>query len=102
MADASDKSRGSKAGTTGGSSRRDLLLSVLWVAALANGATLFGLSGPAEAQQKVSKEQAKYQGGPNEGHKCSECAYFEKPNACKIVEGDISPDGWCQLWSKAA
>jgi hypothetical protein len=21
------------------------------------------------------------------------------PNACKQVEGDISPNGWCRIWS---
>jgi hypothetical protein len=102
MADASQKSRCSTALRTRRPSRRGLLLSVLWAGALASGAALFGFSSPAKAQQKVSKEQAKYQDSPKDGHKCSECAYFEKPNACKIVEGDINPDGWCQLWTKAA
>jgi High potential iron-sulfur protein len=102
MADASQKSRCSRTLRTRGPSRRGLLLSVLWAGALASGAAIFGLGDPAQAQQKVSKEQAKYQDSPKDGHKCSECAYFEKPSACKIVEGDINPDGWCQLWTKAA
>jgi High potential iron-sulfur protein len=102
MADASQKSRCSRTLTTRGPSRRRFLLTVLWAGAIANGSALFGFSSPAKAQQKVSKEQAKYQDSPKDGHKCSECAYFEKPNACKIVEGDINPDGWCQLWTKAA
>jgi High potential iron-sulfur protein len=102
MADVSQKSHCSRRLGTWGPTRRGLLLSAVCAGALANGAALFSLSSPAEAQQKVSKEQAKYQDSPKDGNKCSECAYFEKPNACKIVEGDINPDGWCQLWTKAA
>ncbi len=86
---------------THGPSRRNLLLSLFWATALANAATLFG-GHPARAQQKVSKDLAQYQDSPKDGQKCAECSFFEKPNACKAVEGDISPDGWCQLWNKAA
>jgi len=25
---------------------------------------------------------------------------FEPPNACKVVEGEINPSGWCQLFVK--
>jgi High potential iron-sulfur protein len=102
MTDAFEKSHCSGKPGICGPTRRGLLLTVLMGAATASGAALFGFGGPAEAQQKVSKEQAKYQDAPKDNHKCSECAYFEKPNACKIVEGDINPDGWCQLWTKAA
>jgi hypothetical protein len=83
-----------------GPSRRNLLLSLFWTAALANAATLVG-GHPARAQ-KVSKELAQYQDSPKDGQKCAECTFFEKPNACKAVDGDISPEGWCQLWNKAA
>ena len=84
-----------------GPSRRKMLLSLFWTAAVANAAMLLGDSNAARAQQKVSKELAKYQDSPNEGHKCSECSFFEPPKACKAVDGDISPDGWCQLWNQA-
>ena len=82
-------------------SRRRMLLSLFWTATLANAATLLGGSHAAHAQQKVSKELAKYQDSPKDGHKCSECAFFEAPKSCKAVDGDISPDGWCQLWNQA-
>jgi hypothetical protein len=85
----------------GGHSRRKILLSLFWTAALANAATLLGGSNAARAQQKVSKELAKYQDSPNEGHKCSECSFFVQPNSCKAVDGEINPDGWCQLWNQA-
>jgi hypothetical protein len=28
------------------------------------------------------------------------CANFQPPNACKFVEGHITPNGWCQLFVK--
>jgi High potential iron-sulfur protein len=87
-------------GKTSGPSRRKLLLSFLWGAALANGVLTLGKS--ARAQQKVSKELAKYQDSPKDGQKCADCTFFVKPNSCKAVEGDISADGWCQLFTKAA
>jgi hypothetical protein len=83
-------------------SRRKFLFSLLWTTLLANGAALIGASKTAEAQQKLSKEQAKYQGSPKGDQKCSSCTYFIKPSSCKLVEGDISPDGWCQLWTQAS
>ena len=33
--------------------------------------------------------------------KCSNCASFVKPNACKVVDGVIAPDGYCLIWSPA-
>ena len=32
---------------------------------------------------------------------CASCRLFTAPNACEQVEGDISPNGWCRIWSKA-
>jgi len=26
---------------------------------------------------------------------------FEKPNACKVVAGEVSPDGWCKAFALA-
>jgi hypothetical protein len=52
----------------------------------------------AAAQQKVSQELAKYQATPKDKQRCDGCASFQAPNACKVVEGDISPSGWCQLF----
>jgi len=30
---------------------------------------------------------------------CDGCVNFQPPNACKFVEGNISPSGWCQLFA---
>lgn len=53
----------------------------------------------ATAQSKVSKETAKYQDSPKDGNKCSGCQFFQDPDACQLVEGPISPDGWCALYA---
>ena len=50
---------------------------------------------------KVSKQAAKYQESPNGDQRCSKCAYFlANSNTCERVEGKVSPDGWCALWTK--
>jgi len=58
------------------------------------------MSGAAEA--KMAQAAVKYQTTPKDGHQCSECNFFIAPNSCKMVEGDISPTGWCVLWVKKA
>ena len=55
---------------------------------------------PAEAQEKMSPADAKYQGTPKDDQRCDDCILFQPPNACKVVEGEISPSGWCQLFVK--
>ena len=49
----------------------------------------------ARAQDKIAQAQVQYQTTPKDGNKCSACVNFEAPNACKIVAGNISPEGWC-------
>jgi hypothetical protein len=29
---------------------------------------------------------------------CAVCTFFVKPRGCKVVAGDISPDGWCRFF----
>jgi hypothetical protein len=50
------------------------------------------------AQEKISQAEAKYQTTPKGEQRCDGCVNFQPPNACKFVQGDISPDGWCQLF----
>jgi hypothetical protein len=54
---------------------------------------------PAYAQ-KASKADAKYQDTPKDGQKCSACVYFQPPAACGVVEGNVSPEGWCAMYNK--
>jgi len=50
---------------------------------------------------KVTKEAAKYQDSPHDANRCSECTFFvSKDSSCTIVEGTVSPDGWCTYFSK--
>jgi hypothetical protein len=50
------------------------------------------------AQQKLSQADAKYQTTPKGDQHCDGCVNFQPPNACKFVQGDINPNGWCQLF----
>jgi hypothetical protein len=56
----------------------------------------------AAAQEKMSQADAKYQGTPKGDQRCDGCMLFQAPSACKVVEGAISPSGWCQLFVKKA
>jgi hypothetical protein len=51
---------------------------------------------------KMSKAAAAYQDTPHGDQNCSNCKFFEPPSACKVVDGVISPNGWCKLWVKKA
>ena len=53
------------------------------------------------APAKLSPEAAQYQPTPKEWHKCLYCTYFQAPNACAIVSGTISPQGWCTHFALA-
>lgn len=46
---------------------------------------------------KISKIVAKYQDKPNGNQKCANCGSFIAPDTCKVVEGTVSPNGWCML-----
>jgi len=73
---------------------------VLAGAALALGVAATGtITTQAAAQQKVSQADAKYQDQPKGQQRCDGCVQFQPPNACKIVQGEISPSGWCQLFA---
>ena len=52
------------------------------------------------AQQKLSKSSMQYQDTPKNGQRCDECVYFKPPDACGLVEGKISPQGWCVAYNK--
>jgi hypothetical protein len=66
---------------------------------LALGAAAVTAATRALAQQKVSQADAKYQGQPKGQQHCDNCINFQPPNACKLVEGEVSTNGWCQLYS---
>jgi hypothetical protein len=65
-------------------------------------ATGFGLAAaPARAGEPpatITQADAQYQPTPKGMFSCGVCTFFIKPNACKIVTGEISPQGWCKLF----
>jgi hypothetical protein len=57
---------------------------------------------PAPAFQKLSQADARYEGTAKGSQHCVSCLHFQPPHGCKFVQGEISPDGWCQLFTKRA
>jgi hypothetical protein len=79
-------------------SRRSLLLNVVTYAASV-AVVLTAKIGPAMAG-KMGQKSVSYQATPKGDLKCSSCSLFERPAACKSVEGVISPNGWCAIYKK--
>jgi hypothetical protein len=76
--------------------------SVLKGAALLAGAALTSsLVPPNEAlAQQASQEAMQYQDKPNGDKRCSNCLNFVPTTSCAIVEGTVSPNGYCLAWAK--
>ena len=72
------------------------------VAACGAGAAIIqGLgSRHASAQAKAAQNAVSYQDKPKGAQRCDGCSSFQPPNACKMVDGEISPQGWCSLFTK--
>jgi hypothetical protein len=61
---------------------------------------------PVLAQAKAAKKAMQYQEQPKNGQKCDTCQQFVPGSGagasgtCKVVEGPISPNGWCVAYVK--
>jgi hypothetical protein len=55
----------------------------------------------AEASEKMTRQQAEYQDAPKDIYSCGMCSLFEPPKSCKVVEGEVSKDGWCKAFALA-
>ena len=95
-------------------SRRQCVTGLLSLAGLAGVAT----RGTAAEAGKVTQEAAKYQDRPNNMQMCGMCKFYippggragsgmmggqmgpgmMQPGTCELVEGNISPMGWCILY----
>ncbi len=53
------------------------------------------------SNEKQSKQAAEYQDSPKGIQMCATCTLFVAPRSCKVVEGDISPNGWCKVYAMA-
>jgi hypothetical protein len=51
--------------------------------------------------KKSSKVEAEYQHYPHQHRRCSQCSYFQAPDGCEKVEGEISKHGYCK-WFEAS
>ena len=54
---------------------------------------------PARASDKVPQKQANYQSAAKGGARCGACVQFLPPANCALVEGPISPSGWCAFFA---
>lgn len=53
----------------------------------------------ASSSGKMAQAAAQYQNQPKGDQDCAGCMHFvAQDNTCKVVEGQISPQGWCMLW----
>ena len=79
-------------------SRRALLGTTTALAA----AMMLARTGTSQAQAKMPKQTAQYQDSPNGDQKCEGCRFFVGGGSCRLVEGEISPNGWCRLFQPKA
>lgn len=56
----------------------------------------------AVAQSKMDQKAVQYQDKPKGSQQCDKCSLFQSPDACKSVEGKISPQGWCAIFAPKA
>ncbi|HUO94031.1 MAG TPA: high-potential iron-sulfur protein [Rhizomicrobium sp.] len=54
-----------------------------------------------DAEAKMAQKAAGYQETPaKDGSDCANCALFKAPSSCTLVDGTISPNGWCRFYAK--
>ena len=93
-----------------------------WMTWLLSLPAVVGLSrtGVAQTAGKISQAAAQYQDVPKNGQMCGMCKFFiapggqagggmmgggmgpgmmATPGTCQVVEGSISPRGWCVLYA---
>lgn len=72
------------------------------IAAAGAGLLMLPAGARVKAQQsednKLTKPDAAYQDAPKNDQQCSECTKFQPPQGCSVVDGAISPKGWCKLY----
>lgn len=78
-------------------SRRKIMRAAAGVAT----AGLWSRIARAETSDKMTRQQAAYRDTPYGIYSCGLCTLFEPPNGCKVVEGEVSKDGWCKAFALA-
>jgi hypothetical protein len=80
-------------------SRRGLLRGATLFAA---GGALLGTTmtaGAVLAANKLKQTTVNYQDKPRGKAQCDNCSQWQSPAACKLVDGSISPTGWCSVYA---
>lgn len=77
-------------------SRRSFLRGAATLAGAAGAVTII----PIAHAQKADKKAMQYQDTPKGAQQCDKCVYWKAPDACGIVEGKISPKGWCVAYNE--
>jgi hypothetical protein len=78
-------------------SRRALLQ--MTAPALGAVAAIVARAVPAQAVIKISQAAVAYQDHPEGDKRCGKCMQFQSPSSCKLVDGPISPNGFCRLFT---
>jgi hypothetical protein len=63
-------------------------------------AILLSMGSPSEA--KMTFQGSGYQATPKGDQNCAGCSLFKSPSSCILVDGNISPNGWCRFYRKKA
>ncbi|HEX3938095.1 MAG TPA: high-potential iron-sulfur protein [Xanthobacteraceae bacterium] len=50
----------------------------------------------------MAQASVAYQTTPKGDQQCGNCSLFQPPSACTLVDGTITPSGWCKFWVKKA
>jgi len=80
-------------------SRRHIL--VRGGACVASAGALVGAASDARAaKMPQTSPVVTYQNSPKGAQQCDNCLLFQEPTSCQVVDGTISPTGWCKLWAK--
>lgn len=80
-------------------SRRHLLRSGALIAGGAVAAVAALAARPAAAATKMQQKAVGYKPTPMGSARCDKCTYWQGPASCKLVDGVISPSGWCSLYA---
>lgn len=83
-------------GRSGALSRRLLLQKTM--ASLGAAAMIATQTKSASAAIKISKAAVAYQDHPQGDKRCGKCLQFQAPDTCKMVDGPVSPQGFCRIF----
>jgi hypothetical protein len=75
-------------------SRRTMLVGGLVAGAASLQATTY-----ANATTRVSQSAVHFQTASNATRNCDSCKHFIAPSACRFVEGAVSSNDYCWIWS---